>query len=152
MSYPSIFVLMWRIGLRYGGLMGVLMLVYIVLEWSWVAIPDERSIALFGVALLFTSFGVWGGLKLSKPRSNPSSIPETDKRTIIKQLDLRPREMEILEQMSAGLSNQEIADNLHLSLNTIKTHNQNLFVKLDVKRRTQAVNKARELGLIESSH
>ncbi len=68
----------------------------------------------------------------------------------IEQFDLRLRELEILDLMARGLSNQEIADALFLSLNTVKSHNQNLFVKLEVKRRTQAIEKARQLGLIES--
>jgi two-component system, NarL family, response regulator LiaR len=54
----------------------------------------------------------------------------------------------VLEQMAKGLSNQEIADKLFVSLNTIKTHSSNLFLKLDVKRRTQAVQKAKALKLI----
>jgi ATP/maltotriose-dependent transcriptional regulator MalT len=50
--------------------------------------------------------------------------------------------------MAKGLSNQEIADKLFVSLNTVKTHSQSLFVKLDVRRRTQAVQRAKELMLI----
>ena len=56
--------------------------------------------------------------------------------------------MEVLELMSEGLSNQEIANRLFVSLSTIKTHSSGLFEKLDVKRRTQAIEKARKLMLI----
>ena len=58
------------------------------------------------------------------------------------------REYEVLELMAKGFSNQEIADRLFVSLNTIKTQSSNLFLKLDVNRRTQAVQKAKELQLI----
>jgi ATP/maltotriose-dependent transcriptional regulator MalT len=63
-------------------------------------------------------------------------------------LGISKREHEVLELMAKGLSNQEIADNLFVSLNTIKTHSSNLFIKLQVGRRTQAVQKGKELGLI----
>ena len=62
--------------------------------------------------------------------------------------NISKREYEVLELIARGLSNQEIADKLFLSLNTVKTHSQSLFVKLDVKRRTQAVQRAKELLLI----
>ncbi len=63
-------------------------------------------------------------------------------------LGLSSRELEVLQLMAEGLSNQEIAERLFLSLATVKTHSSNLFEKLDVKRRTQAVEKARQLKLI----
>jgi NarL family two-component system response regulator LiaR len=53
-----------------------------------------------------------------------------------------------LQLMSAGLSNQEIALKLFVSLNTIKTHNARLFEKLEVKRRTQAIETAKRLSII----
>jgi two-component system, NarL family, response regulator LiaR len=54
----------------------------------------------------------------------------------------------VLQLMAAGATNQEIADTLFLSLNTIKTHSSRIFEKLDVKRRTQAIEKARKLNII----
>ncbi len=63
-------------------------------------------------------------------------------------MEISKRELEILNLMAQGHSNEEIAKNLFVSVSTIKTHNQNLFFKLDVKRRTQAVEKARRLNLI----
>lgn len=64
-------------------------------------------------------------------------------------LGLSSREMEVLQLMAQGLSNQEIADKLFLSVPTVKTHSSNLFFKLDVKRRTQAIEKARQLKIID---
>jgi LuxR family maltose regulon positive regulatory protein len=63
---------------------------------------------------------------------------------------LSPRELEVLGLIGRGLSNAEIAQKLYLSLNTLKAHTQNIYSKLDVHSRVQVVNKARELGLIES--
>ena len=64
------------------------------------------------------------------------------------ELELSKRELEVLSLMAEGCSNQEIAARLFVSLSTVKTHNQNLFEKLDVKRRTQAIEKGRRLNLI----
>jgi ATP/maltotriose-dependent transcriptional regulator MalT len=61
---------------------------------------------------------------------------------------LSPRELEILHLMAAGRSNQEISERLFLALSTVKGHNRNIFGKLQVQRRTEAVARARELGLL----
>jgi len=77
----------------------------------------------------------------------PDPTPGPDPRTIAK-LGLSTRECEVLQLMAEGLSNQEIAARLFVSLNTIKTHSSRIFEKLDVRRRTQAVEKARRLKVI----
>src|SRR5579863_5169098 len=61
---------------------------------------------------------------------------------------LSPRELEVLHLMAAGLSNQEMCERLFLALSTVKGHNRNIFGKLQVQRRTEAVARARELGLL----
>jgi two-component system, NarL family, response regulator LiaR len=66
----------------------------------------------------------------------------------LRQLRISSRELEVLQLMAEGLSNQEIAERLFVSLNTIKTHSSNLFIKLEAERRTQAVEKAKRLSLI----
>lgn len=102
------------------------------------------------IAVLFTVIGVWAGVKLTRKKTvvimaGSDFILDEDK---LKQLGISKREHEVLELMAAGLSNQEIADKLFVSLNTVKTHSSNLFIKLDVKRRTQAIQKAKELRLL----
>jgi two-component system, NarL family, response regulator LiaR len=100
------------------------------------------------VALFFTSFGIWAGLKLTRKKVvlvGPDFILNEPE---LQRLGISKREYEVLELMSTGFSNQEIADKLFVSLNTIKTHASNLFLKLDVSRRTQAIQKAKELRLI----
>ncbi len=62
---------------------------------------------------------------------------------------LTEREMEVLRNIAEGCSNPEIARRLYVSPNTLKAHSQNIFMKLNVHNRLQAVNRARELGLIE---
>ncbi len=68
--------------------------------------------------------------------------------SLISQLELSKRELEILNLMAQGHSNEEISAKIFVSLSTVKTHNQNLFIKLDVKRRIQAIEKAKRFSLI----
>lgn len=100
------------------------------------------------VALFFTALGIWAGLKLTQKKVvilGPEFILDE---TELQRLGISKREHEVLELMAQGLSNQEIADKLFVSLNTIKTHSSNLFMKLEVSRRTQAIQKAKQLRLI----
>ncbi len=64
---------------------------------------------------------------------------------------LSERELEVLQYLAAGLTNQEIADRLYLSLNTVKVHTRNIYGKLGVNHRTQAVARAQELGILPRS-
>lgn len=101
------------------------------------------------VALVFTSVGIWAGLKLTRPKTKvvvQSTFIFNEEEC--NRLGISKRELEVLELMAQGLSNQEIADKLFVSLNTVKTHSANLFIKLDAKRRTQAVQRAKDLQLI----
>ena len=77
----------------------------------------------------------------------PNNFTRNEKE--VEKLGLSKRELEVLELMAEGLSNNEIAERLFVSLNTIKTHSSKVFEKLDVKRRTQAVEKAKRLIIIE---
>jgi DNA-binding CsgD family transcriptional regulator len=100
------------------------------------------------VAILFAGLGVWAGLRLTRRKvviANPDfKLNEPE----LQRLAISKREYEVLELMAQGLSNQEIADKLFVSLNTVKTHSSNLFMKLDARRRTQAVRRAKEFGLL----
>jgi two-component system, NarL family, response regulator LiaR len=110
------------------------------------------------IAVIFTALGIWLALKLAKPKvqtlvvekevyvtRNENFTPNT---SLIAQLQLSKRELEVLHLMAQGHSNDEIAAEIFVSLSTVKTHNQSLFAKLDVKRRTQAIEKAKRMGLI----
>jgi len=101
------------------------------------------------VAVMFTILGVWVGLKLTRRKTiiiTNSNFQFDESR--LEKAGISKREYEVLELMAKGFSNQEIADKLFVSLNTIKTHSSNLFLKLEAKRRTQAIQKAKELNLI----
>ena len=97
------------------------------------------------VALLFTGLGVWAGQRLVA-----GPLPQGFERNerALSTLGVSPREAEVLELLARGQSNREIADRLFVSPNTVKTHLANLYTKLEVSRRTQAVRKARELRIV----
>jgi len=111
---------------------------------------------LGAIAILFMVLGIWAGTKIINRKTiiKEVHVPVMANTGFVvsnaemKKLGISQREYEVLELMSQGMSNQEIADKLFISLSTVKTHTANLYVKLDVKRRTQAVQRAKELQLI----
>lgn len=107
------------------------------------AFSGEIYVAL--IALAFAGLGVWAGLKLAH-RTASATFARND--AAIASLGITPREQEVLVQLAAGKSNKEIAQKLGVSPNTIKTQVASLYQKLEVQRRTQAIQKARELALI----
>lgn len=142
----------------YGISLAVLMFVLKWLELRFIIFDHSFEIYVGLIAILFTALGIWLALKLSKPKietlivEKEVYVARTEdfvlNASLISRLELSKRELEILNLMAQGHSNQEIAASLFVSLSTVKTHNQNLFEKLDVKRRTQAVEKAKRLNLI----
>ena len=140
--------------LFYGILGGALIAVLKVVEYRYLVL--EHSLEIYGgiVALLFSVLGIWLGLKLTRThetvivREVPVMGPFTRNETHLQQLGITPRELEILEAMAGGFSNREIAERLFVSENTVKTHAARLFDKLSARRRTQAVQRAKEAGLI----
>ena len=101
------------------------------------------------IASLFTLLGIWVGLKLINTKKNSDDISDMNiDQKKLKELNISNREYELLKHISEGFSNQEIADKLFISVPTVKTHLSNLFSKLDVQRRTQAVHKAKKLNIM----
>jgi len=146
------------------------------LELRFIIFSHSFEIYIGFIAVIFTALGIWLALKLSKPKvetvvmekeiliekevvverevvvekevyvnKNEDFVPDI---SLISRLQISKREIEVLGLLAQGHSNQEIAAAIFVSLSTVKTHLQNLFEKLDVKRRAQAVEKARKLNLI----
>lgn len=143
--------------LIYGLCGGVLIVVLKLLEFRFLVV--EHSLEIYGglIALLFAALGIWLGLKLTKKKEilvvkevpvPSSSQPFALNEERLKDLGITKRELEILELIAKGMSNREIADKLFVSENTVKTHSSRLFDKLSAKRRTQAVQIGKEMGLI----
>ena len=137
--------------LLYGLSIAVLIIVLKFIEYRYLLRDLSVEIYIGTIALIFTAVGIWGGMRLTQRKKlivKETATPYVFNQEALDRLGISRRELEVLELMAQGLSNQEIADKLFVSLNTIKTYSANLFVKLDVKRRTQAVQKGKELGLL----
>lgn len=106
-------------------------------------ISIEIGIAL--IAIVFFAIGLYINRRRKTQNTLPQDKIDTEKVT---QLGLSKREYEVLQEVSIGLSNKEIANKLFVSESTIKTHVSNILVKLDAKRRTQAVQKAKKFQII----
>ena len=140
--------------LLYGILGGVLIATLKLVEYRFLVL--EHSLEIYGglVALIFSALGIWLGLKLTRTKvlvrevPVPVGGPFARNESRLQELGITPRELEILEAMASGLSNREIAQKLFVSENTVKTHAARLFDKLSASRRTQAVQRAKEAGLI----
>ncbi|MFI5206960.1 MAG: response regulator transcription factor [Gemmatimonadales bacterium] len=142
--------------LLYGLLGGVLIAGLKLIEYRWLVV--EHSVEIYGglVAAVFASLGIWLGLRLTRHTRTVvvrevmlaapvDFVRDEDK---LESLGITPRELEILELIAAGLSNKEIAERVHVSENTVKTHSSRVFDKLGARRRTQAVQLGKELRLI----
>jgi DNA-binding CsgD family transcriptional regulator len=143
--------------LLYGLLGGALIALLRLVEYRYLVV--EHSLEIYGgiVALIFAALGIWLGLKLTRTRVVVQEVPVpvevpaapfVRNRAQQEKLGITPRELEILEHIAAGLSNREIAAKLYVSENTVKTHAGSVFEKLAAKRRTQAVQLAKQAGLI----
>jgi DNA-binding CsgD family transcriptional regulator len=134
--------------LLYGVAMAALTGILKFIEYRYFVRDLSLEFYLGVVAMLFTALGVWAGLRLTRKKVVIASQEFKLNEAELQRLAISKREYEVLELMSQGLSNQEIADKLFVSLNTVKTHSSNLFMKLDARRRTQAIHRAKELGLL----
>ena len=142
--------------LIYGVSGGLLIVLLKLIEYRFLVL--ERSLEIYGglVALLFASVGIWLGLKLTRTKETVviKEVPVPVREFVmdqarLRQLGITAREFEILELIAGGMSNREIAERLFVSENTVKTHSSRLFDKLSAKRRTQAVQIAKDLRLIQ---
>jgi DNA-binding CsgD family transcriptional regulator len=142
--------------LLYGSSLALLLFLLRWLELRFIIFSDSLELFTAGIAILFTGLGIWLTLKLSKPKKEtiiiekevlvtPGSVINETEAALF---NLSKRELEVLQLMAKGLSNAEIAEQLFVSLNTIKTHSSKIFEKLEVKRRTQAAEKAKQLNII----
>ena len=142
--------------LLYGLVGGLLVTILKLTEYRFLVL--EHSLEIYGglVAAIFAALGIWLGLTLTRRKladsattqPGPSSTPFAVDSARLAELGITPRELEILGLIAAGLSNREIAERLFVSENTVKTHSSRLFDKLSARRRTQAVQLAKEARLI----
>ena len=147
-----------KANLLYGVLLGILVFLLNWLQLRFVIFEHSIEIYAGAIAIIFTGLGIWLAIKLTKPKIKTVIVekhiypdPAADfilNEKEVASLGISKRELEVLQLMAQGLSNEEIGSRLFVSLNTIKTHSSRIFEKMDVQRRTQAVEKAKRLGLI----
>ena len=158
--------IMKRHVLIFGLVGGLLIATLQYTEYRFVVI--EHSVELYGalVAILFATFGIWLGLRITRSRETiretvvvrevlvpaealaPAQAPFAPNTARQQTLGITARELEILTLIARGFSNREIATQLFVSENTVKTHCARAFDKLGAARRTQAVQRGKELGLL----
>ena len=144
--------------------MAAILLLVQLMQFKLLIIDHATEIYITCIAIIFTLLGIWLAKKLTRPKREVikeivvvekkvtvyrnTTEPFSPNKETIDRLGISQRELEVLQAIAAGATNQEIADQLFVSLNTIKTHTSRLFEKLDVKRRTQAIEKAKRLNII----
>jgi DNA-binding CsgD family transcriptional regulator len=136
---------MWKRVVGYGAFLAVGTLALQWLDYQRLARSHTGDIYIFLIAAGFLALGVFVGVRLIGPRK-PAPFDGNPKAQAA--LGISPRELTVLHELAAGRSNKEIAANLNVSPNTVKTHVAQVYGKLGAKRRTDAINKARELGIV----
>ncbi|MEQ1734098.1 MAG: LuxR C-terminal-related transcriptional regulator [Bacteroidia bacterium] len=143
----------------YGLILAILVFALKWLQWKFLIVDNAIDIYVGLVAVFFTALGVWVATQLIKPKVLTVIVekevfvtqPETFtiNETELKKLNLTSREYEVLQLLAKGHSNADIANDLFLSVSTVKTHVSNLLVKLDVSSRIKALEKSKRLKIIE---
>lgn len=150
------FISKYKIILLYGISLAGLLFLMRWLEFRLLVLDHAIELYAVAIAIIFLVLGIWLAKQLSKPKTvlvektiyiaPTGNFVRNEK--AVEEFGLSKRELEVLELIAEGLSNNEIAARLFVSLNTIKTHSSKLFEKLEVSRRTQAVEVAKRIGII----
>ena len=136
---------MLRTTLIYGALLAAAALALQWLEFQFLMRTHATEAYVALIAAAFLALGVWVGARLFR---KPPAAPFEPNTTVQSTLGVSERELEVLQLLAAGRSNKQIATHLNVSPNTVKTHVAKLFEKLEARRRTEAISRARELGMI----
>lgn len=154
-------LLKYRFIVVYGLTMAVLVFALKWLQWKYLVVDLSLEMYIGLIAVIFTILGIWVATQLVKPRVHTLVVEKVVEKEVyvprpseaevdeaaLKKLNLTTREYEVLQLLTKGYSNAEIAAQLCLSLSTVKTHVSNLLFKMDVKSRAQAIEKAKRLRL-----
>jgi DNA-binding CsgD family transcriptional regulator len=136
---------MWKRAALYGAFLAAGTILLQWLDFQRLARVHSGDLYIFLTAALFLGLGIFVGTRVGTP---PAPARAEGNPRAQAALGISPSELVVLHQVAAGRSNKEIALRLKISPNTVKTHVARLFDKLGAKRRTDAVNKARELGIV----
>jgi NarL family two-component system response regulator LiaR len=134
--------------LLYGGAMAVLLGILKFFEYRFMVKDLSVEFYIGIIALMFTILGVWVGRQLTRKKTIVVDPNFSFNKSNLEKFSISKREFEVLELIAQGMSNREIADKLFVSPHTVKSHSSNLFIKLNARRRTEAIKKAKELMLL----
>lgn len=159
MPFLSNVFLKTKYSLLYGTALAILVFVLKWLQWKFLIVDNSLEIYIGLIAVFFTFLGIWITTQIAKPKikkvivEKEVFIPLKGDFVIneieLKKLKLTNREYEILQLLVKGHTNADISKELFVSISTIKTHTSNLYSKMSVKRRTQAIEKAKRLQIVE---
>ena len=136
---------MWKLVALYGVALAAGAVALQWLDYDRLARSRPGDIYLALIAAAFLALGVFIGMRVF---AAPKAAPFDGNPRAVTSLGISPRELVVLQELAAGRSNKEIARRLEVSPNTVKTHLARLYEKLGAERRTDAINRARELGII----
>ena len=133
---------MWKIVIGFGILCSALLLLFQLADYRLLKTDANLEVIIFVIAMVFFALGLIFRKRLvgTAGSENEAIIPEEG---IKKKYDLSKREYEVIEQLIQGMTNKEIASHLYVSESTIKTHLSNIYTKLEVSNRVQAINKVK---------
>lgn len=146
-----------KLVILYGLALALLLFLLRWLEFRFLILDHAFEAYVGAIALVFTGLGIWLAMKLARPKVETIVIEKTiigevppfsPNEKSLADTGISKREWEVLVLMAKGMSNQEIANQLFVSLNTVKTHSSRIFEKLEASRRTQAISKAKALGIL----
>lgn len=145
--------------LLYGLILAVLIFGLKWMQWNFLILDNAIDIYIGLIAVVFTILGVWIATQSIRPKTKTIVVEKqvfthrpktfTLNERALKKLALTTREFEVLQLIAKGHSNSKIADQLFLSISTIKTHVSNLFTKMNVNSRYHAITKAKEFEIVE---
>lgn len=136
---------MWKRIAIYGAVLAAGTLALQWFDYRRLAMGHAGGIYIFLIAAAFMALGVYFGARVF---ARPAALAFDGNPQAVAALKLSPRELSVLKELAAGHSNQDIARRLNIAPDTVKTHLAKLYGKLEAKRRTDAVNRARELGIL----
>lgn len=151
-------ILSYRLVFLYGLFAAILVFSLKWLQWKFLILTNSLEVYIGLIAAFFTVLGVWIATRFNKPKiqevvvEKEIYVPQLEENSLneteLEKFNLTEREYEVLQLLATGCNNAEIADQLFLSISTVKTHVSNLLVKMGVNNRTHAVTKAQKLRII----
>lgn len=151
-------ILSYRLVFLYGLFAAILVFSLKWLQWKFLILTNSLEVYIGLIAAFFTVLGVWIATRFNKPKiqevvvEKEIYVPQLEENSLneteLEKFNLTEREYEVLQLFATGCNNAEIADQLFLSISTVKTHVSNLLVKMGVNNRTHAVTKAQKLRII----